>query len=325
MSQILEVDLLYYHDIIVGYVGRDLKTKKINYYTYINEFNEITPKLRKINSKTCSALVKQIVKNYQEEKILSKRKIPKEIMWYIKEYLEKIKRFNINHSLPITNLENNLSYLSLVSILPSKVANEGVYIIPTNEIEIYITKEIWNSYSKFEKKSIKQTILHELIHMEASYYPIHIEGNSLIIKCGFAKCKFNLESIKISEQDMFYKIENCESNEKEQILEEIINEYKCSLIMPNYIMSYPNFGKTINELCNNKLLTARYNAGIDIYYDSLISIIPNSDMSNDLLGHLISCHNAMITGNKTEILREKEKVNSLIKTYKDADKKINDR
>lgn len=72
-------------------------------------------------------------------------------------------------------------------------------------------------------------------------------------------------------------------NKREIILEEIINEFKCTLITQNYIKSYPDYGRVLNALCDNTLLEARYTTGIESYYERMTSIIPNKFLAEELL------------------------------------------
>lgn len=317
MKQIIQTGLLYYHDIIVGYVGRDLKTNKISYYTYLNEFNEITGKLRKVNLKTCSLLGKQIVLHYREQMTSLKRKVPKEIMWYVRCYLEKIRRFNLDHNLPITNLERNASYLNIVSGGFSDTT-AGAYLTPINKIEMYGDKAKWKLYSRFEKQSIKEMLLHELGHMQVTFYPRELNSNILTINVGFEIDCFALEPLKVSNEVIFYRIINAlDDDEKRNILEEMINEVTCQNLMPNYICSYPTFGMVINELCDNRLLLARHNHDFDVYYDSLTSLIPSTNMADELLERISDYS----TSNAENRYEEKDKIIEMFKTYQEAKSK----
>lgn len=313
MKQIIQTGLLYYHDIIVGYVGRDLKTNKISYYTYLNEFNEITGKLRKVNLKTCSLLGKQIVLHYREQMTSLKRKVPKEIMWYVRCYLEKIRRFNLDHNLPITNLERNASFLNILSGGFSNTT-DGTYVTPTNEIEMYGVKNI----NFFNEQSIKETLLHELGHMQVTEYPRELNSNILTIPVGFGIGRFVLEPVKVSNEVIFYRIINTlDKDKKRNVLEEIINEATCQNLMPNYICSYPTFGGAINELCDNRLLLARHNHDFDVYYDSLTSLIPSTNMADELLERISDYS----TSNAENRYEEKDKIIEMFKTYQEAKSK----
>lgn len=317
MKQIIQTGLLYYHDIIVGYVGRDLKTNKISYYTYLNEFNEITGKLRKVNLKTCSLLGKQIVLHYREQMTSLKRKVPKEIMWYVRCYLEKIRRFNLDHNLPITNLERNASFLNILSGGFSNTT-DGTYVTPINKIEMYGDKAKWKLYSRFEKQSIKEMLLHELGHMQVTFYPRELNSNILTINVGFGIGRFVLEPVKVSNAEIFYRIINTlDKDKKRNVLEEIINEATCQNLMPNYICSYPTFGGAINELCDNRLLLARHNHDFDVYYDSLTSLIPSTNMADELLERISDYS----TSNAENRYEEKDKIIEMFKTYQEAKSK----
>lgn len=314
MKQIIQTDFLYYYGSVVGFVGRDLKTNEISYYTYLNEFNEITDKLQKVDLKTCSLLVKQIVLDYRDEMIFLKRKVPKEIMWYVRTYLEKIKRFNLDHNLPITNLERNASYLNILSGGFSDTT-AGAYVTPTNKIEMNGDKAKWKLYSRFEKQSIKEMLLHELGHMQVTLYPRELNSNILTINVGFEIDCFALEPLKVSNEVIFYRIINAlDNDEKRNILEEMINEVNCQNLMPNYICSYPAFGMVINELCDNRLLLARHNHDFGVYNDSLTSIIPSTNMAQELLERICDYSKS----NAEDRYEEKDKIIEMFKTYQGA-------
>ncbi len=135
---------------------------------------------------------------------------------------------------------------------------------------------------KGKKYCLYCTLLHELCRMEAS--TSFIKQNVLFTRCGFSICEIPLKFIQEINGDFLYENNTPPKlNKREIILEEIINEFKCTLITQNYIKSYPNYGRVLNALCDNTLLEARYTTGIESYYERRTSIIPNKFLAEELL------------------------------------------
>lgn len=89
----------------------------------------------------------------------------------------------------------------------------------------------------------------------------------------------------------------------------MINNLDCSNIFPGFHSNYPDFGNSLNELCDGRLFLERYENGIDKYYDNLYSIIKSRDLADDLLGEI----HASIYGTSRD--KNEEKARNLIKKY----------
>ena len=72
--------------------------------------------------------------------------------------------------------------------------------------------------------------------------------------------------------------------DEDRILEEVMNDFDCKEINPNFVPTYPNVGYILNDLCDGRLQKARYyDDGIEELYDSLNKLIKGRDLVNELL------------------------------------------
>lgn len=125
--------------------------------------------------------------------------------------------------------------------------------------------------------------------MKASNYRLDEENNILYVKTGFYWSEIELKPITLENGDIFYKITKVPEkwkNRNEKALEEIINDYDCSLVFSSFNGNYPKIGKRLNDLCDKKLTYARYDLGIKQFYLSLQNIINSKDLANELLEHI---------------------------------------
>lgn len=326
MSKIIQLETLYdnYHEFDFGYIGMDLDTKKIKYYSYYNlkqEYDrnslyEFDPNNLEIGSKICWHMY-----HCKHKSILSEE-VPKEFEQLVKCFINQHKQYNINNNYPIEYIDSNLVNLSIQYQSNFSLFNNSnfsaTYTPVENVIGLAFDKSKWTKLSNDEKDSL----IHEIGHMKASRYKLDEVNNLLILKTGFYWSKIKLEPIILENGDVFYKIinvpekwENC----TERALEEIINDLDCSLAFSTFNGSYPKIGKRLNDLCDKKLTYARYDVGIKELYTSLQKIIDSHDLVDELLGYIgdsIYGYNCEISENKTLQLIKQYEDNFCIKTNK---------
>ena len=304
MKYIIQVGILNdnYCDMDFGYVGRDLETRKLHYYVMFDKQGNYSPHCLKeinihdINQESNSVrlmcyLSHSNYKSYEEKS----SKLPEDILSLIPEMINKHLAHNEGNGLPTEFITNNLANLSIeygnnVSLLDGSTIFDGAYSAVENAIKIPISKHQWNNYDDHKKKDVEDTLFHEVGHFKASVCKLDIENKQLNIRVGFFNLIVNVEPIILANGDVFLKIneENRLDDSKGRILEEVINEFDCRQIKPGFNQSYPKVGHILNQLCDGRLLKARYyDDGIEELYESLSKIIQGRSMVNRLLESII--------------------------------------
>ncbi len=292
MSKIIQIKKLYdyYHDMCFGYIGMDLDTRKIRYYSHYNNKQKWC----------CNILYEFDPKKLQDDNIISwhmhycKQKltliksIPEELDLLIKSFLKQHRNYNITNNYSIENIDKNSVdlYLKCQSdfSLFSSLEYRAIYIPVLNVVELNCNKSTLDSLSQDDKCSL----IHELGHMKVSSYRLDEANNLLIVKTGFYLRKVVLEPTILENNDIFYKTLNTvpKENNIEEALEEIINDLDCSLAFKSFKGNYPRLGNLLNGLCNGSLTYARYNGGLDKVYMELQKIIDSRDLAHELLVHI---------------------------------------
>lgn len=299
MSKIIQINKLYdyNHAIPFGVVGIDLETKRIKYYSYYNEKEEYRPNglyefypdQLKENS-----IIKEHMrdKNYKKYNLFDQA--PTSMAYLTIDLLNKHQEYNLEHHYPVNYLSQNRKNLSLKYITSwstfERVQPSALYIPVENEIQV-ITPRMMPDHeaTEEEKIRIKNSLLHEIGHLKVTNYTINEEKNILHVKTGFYENNVKTRPIMLENNDIFYKIEqvpNAMDCYQERALEEIINDYDCSLVDPFYSGNYPKLGERLDRLCGNILLLSRYTKGADILYDHLYQIIPSNYLASELLEHI---------------------------------------
>lgn len=291
MSQIFKLDSLIdtYSGYFFGYSGFDLETHEIRYFSfYKNGIKQ--SQLFEFSLDDLGIIFNRSVSFNKLQRESFSADLPLVLRLLKEKLIAKIKTFNIATHLPTALLEENKKFLSLrydsyfanyYSVYKKEILNNGCYYAQTNQIDLYCNQIIWQDLTLKEKYCVSCALLHELCHMEAA--TCFIKQNILFIRSGFSSYKIPLKLIQEVDGDFLYEYNTPNPNNRESILEEIINEFKCSLITPNYIKSYPDYGNVLNELCDNTLLKARYTNGIETYYERMTSILPNQFLAEELL------------------------------------------
>ena len=298
MSKIIQIKELYdnYHCMYFGYVGIDLETKEIKYYSFYNanqEYNknslyEFNPN----NIETGSYIGWHMYHCSYKRPSLSD-KLPNELVQLVPLFISQHKEYNINNNYPVQNIDQNSTNLSIQYRSNFSLFGDSgfaaIYIPVENIIGLTTDKTRWNTLSSDEKEDSKNSLIHEIGHMKVSNCKLDEENNILYVKTGFYWSTIQLEPIILENGDIFYKIvkvpekwQNC----NEKALEEIINDLDCSLAFNSFKGSYPKLGTKLNDLCDKKLTFARYDIGIEQFYISLKKIINSQDLASELLEHI---------------------------------------
>lgn len=316
MSKIIQIDELYdnYCEMNFGYIGIDLETKKIKYYSHYNLNQEYSPKnLYEFDPNNLEVDNKISWHMYHcNHKSSLAKKLPIELEKLVKGIINQHKQYNINNNYPIEYINKNLINLSIEYqsdfSLFGDLGFSATYTPIENTIGLAIDESKWKNLSNDEKCFI----IHEVGHMKASSYRHDEVNNILIVKTGFYLSKVELEPINLENGDIFYRItsvpkrwENC----NERALEEIINDLDCSLAFNSFNGNYPKLGKRLNDLCDKKLTYARYDIGIEEVYTCLQKIIDSRDLADELLEYVSDS----IYGYDPEI--SEKKALQLIKRY----------
>lgn len=275
MSKIIQIRVFRYA--YAGFVGLDLETKKKRYFYYPDEHSglvEFNP-----NTTTNKYLIAFVREH--ENSVAST-----EIKDFVEQGINVHREYNIANGYPTEFLDKNSSYLSI---------NPYAYAID-NFLGLASYNPIANKieYSK-DREIVYNHMIHELGHMKATKYKIYDEANMVYVISGLTVAMAEVEPIFLPNGDIFYRIksDNLEYDMKSKYIEEIMNDYDCSLFIPKYKVAYPDFGADLNYLCDNRLLMARYGSGIDELYTSLLTIEPSLSLLADLQDSL----NAASEGN----------------------------
>lgn len=323
MSQIIQINNLYdkYHEINFGYVGIDLETKEIRYYSHYNSkqeyYGDSLYEFDPSNLDTESYISWHMYHCTYKRPLLSD-KLPNELVELTKYFINHHKEYNINNNYPIQNIDENMINLSLqyrsnFSLFDSTEFS-AIYIPVENIIELAVNKTKWEKQSDDNHDSFKNSLIHEIGHMKVSNYKLDETTNILSVKTGFYWREIELEPIRLENGDIFYKITKVLEKSKncnQKALEEIINDFDCSLAFSSFNGKYPKLGKRLNDLCNQKLTYARYGIGIEELYIGLQKIIDSRDLVDELLEYI----GGSIYGYDTEI--SEKKALKLIKKYEE--------
>lgn len=323
MSKIIQIEKLHdnYHYMDFGYVGVDLETKEIKYYSFYNsnqEYNsnslyEFDPN----NIENGSSIAWHMYHCSYNRPSLSDQ-LPDELVQLAQLFITRHREYNINNHYPVQNIDQNsinlsIQYRSNFSLFGNS-GFSALYIPINNIIGLTTDKTKWNRLSSEQKEDAKNSLIHEIGHMKASNYKLDEDNNILHVKTGFYWSAIQLEPITLENGDIFYKIvkvpdkwQNC----NEKALEEMINDLDCSFAFDIFKGSYPKLGAKLNDLCDKKLTFARYDKGIEQFYTSLKEIIDSQDLASELLEHIGNS----IYGYDPE--DSKNKALQLIKKYED--------
>ncbi len=320
MKYIIQVGILNdnYCDRKFGYVGRDLETRKLHYYVMFDKQGNYSPHCLKeinihdINQESNSVrlmccLSHSNYKSYEEES----SKLPEDILSLIPEMINKHLAYNEENGFPTEFITNNLANLSIeygnnVSLLDGSTIFDGAYSAVENAIKIPISKHQWSNYNDFKKKYAEDMLLHEVGHFKVSNHKLDIKNKQLNIRVGFFNLIVNVEPIILANGDVFLKKddENNLDNSKGRILEDVMNDFDCQQVNPDFNLIYPKVGYILNELCDGRLQLARYyDDGIEELYESLSKIIKSRCMVDELLNSIEENNNHMM-----EILNQYQKV-----------------
>lgn len=320
MARIVQIDKLYdhYHHMTFGYAGVDLETGEIKYYSFYDHNDHYNSRIlyefdmNNLNGQYLPWHMKYCC--YKRPSFSSQ--LSQKLRSAVDEVIDNHKKFNIENGFPTTNLDFNRKNLSIKSINVLNLFGTnnvcGVYIPVSNVVELIncdCDQECISSEELLQQNSV---LIHEIGHMKVTKCDLDEKNNKLLVRIGFYNSEVALEPFELQNGDVFYKIENMPGksiNKEGRALEEVINDVECSIIFPSYIGNYPKFGKQLNELCDGKLLMARYTNGIDDYYSGLTNIINSEDLATELLGNL----SESIYGSEPK--RAEEKAMKLIKKY----------
>ena len=299
MKYIIQISTLIdnYCDMEFGYIGRDIKTGELHYYAMLDkEGNYSSYCLTEFNINAINQennrewLICHLNhSNYKGSKEKDSE-LPEDILSLIPEMINKHLTYNKENGFPTEFITNNLANLSIeyannVSLF-GDIIFECAYNGVINAIKIPISKYQWSNYNDLEKKYAEDMLLHEAGHFKVSNHKLDIKNKQLNIKVGFFNLIVNVEPIILANGDVFLKKddENSLDNSNGRILEEVMNDFDCRQVNPDFNLIYPKVGHILNQLCDGRLQTARYyDDGIEELYESLSKIIKSRSMVDELL------------------------------------------
>lgn len=298
MSKIIQINKLYDYnlDMCFGVIGMDLETREIKYYSYYNENGEYDPnglyEFHLDQLKENSIIKKHLQdSNYKKQDLFDR--VPTSIANLTIDLLDQHQKYNLKYHYPMDYLNQNSKNLSLRYITSwsaiERVQPHAFYLPVENEIVLITTRMIFDQ-EEIENTTIKikNSLLHEIGHLKVADCTLNEEKNIFHVKTGFDEHDVKVQPVVLDNHDLFY-ITTCVCDAKNnygKALEEIINDYDCSLVDPLYFGTYPKLGERLDRLCGNTLLLSRYTKGVDFLYDHLQQIIPSNYLASELLEHI---------------------------------------
>lgn len=298
MNYIIQIDNLYdyYNNMNFGYIGKDLNTGKIHYYSKYDRngnysFKNIIEFDIKNTKKSNSYLARHLQNCHYIKNKESTNKIPLDINNLSNKVIQKHLMYNKKEKYPLDTLiknSKNLTYKYVPGFyLLSPEEYLGSYIPIENIIEIPLNKEKYEKFKIEEKNQLEDVLLHEIGHLKVSTHLLDLKNKLLKVRTGFYTSHVIIEPILLNNQDIFLKFvesKDLYSSGIDRILEEVMNDYECKKIKNNFNITYPNVGNELNNLCDGRLQKARYyEDGIEELYDSLTRIINSRELVTELL------------------------------------------
>ena len=321
MANIVQIDKLYdrYHEMTFGYVGVNLETSEIKYYSFYNHRDHYNPGMLyefDINNFNSQQLVRHMRYCSYDRPSFSSA-LPQELKSVVYKVMDIHKNFNIKNGYPTTDLDFNMNNLSIkciniFNLFGGNNSFSGRYSPVANVIELINNNHDYECMTAEERLKQNNVLAHEIGHMKVTRCKLDEKNKKLLVRIGFYNAEIKLQPLMLENGDIFYKTDNISEknvNQEGRTLEELINDVDCSNAFSAYIGNYPKLGKPLNDLCNGRLLMARYTNGIDKYYSSLKNIINSDDLATELLENL----SESIYGSEPE--RAEEKAIQLIKIY----------
>lgn len=296
----MQINNLYdnYHEFDFGYIGKDLETGEIKYFTiygkdgkyygrnYIREFdpNNVDSDFLSMNLYHCC--------NYR--RVDFSEDLPIELKSISDKLAYEHFKYNVKNNLPTDILLKNKKNLSIdyendMTLFGGNNFS-GEYIPVENKINMTVTKDDWKNITQEEKRFFISVLQHEFGHMKASTYKFDENKNLVNVQTGFYRQNIDVIPIKTCEGNIFLKFGNNHREkrydmalEKLKILEETFNDLDCIKMNPEYIGVYPKFALKLYLLSDGKLAMARYTNGVDEYYSSMMGIIDDYYKADKLL------------------------------------------
>lgn len=288
---------VYDDDITFGYEVYDLDTKEIKYFSFYTNEDIYTPgilhEFDPMNKKQDYFLNEHFI--FGGFNRTNTPLLPDEIVSSVYDSILLHRKYNEDNNYSSENLDSNALFLvinyegdihTLLHGGLSRVSTAS-YNSFNNTIGFYIDKLNWQNISDDVKKKISGCALHEVGHMEATSRVLDTKSNVLYLKTGFSHHAIGLTPILADDGSIIYDTDSIMAVKNFDIgksLEEIANEYKCSLLTNGkYSCTYPNLGNKLNTIFKDNLLNFRYNASINDVISYLVEIVPNEDLALELL------------------------------------------
>ena len=316
---IIEIDKLYREPFnqFFGYIGLEYESGKIRYFTAYDSLGIYHDnQLYEFHINNPPNHLEHCIKEYNRRKYL-----PSQLQMLAKTIIEQHLEFNKKNGYSISELKFNKKNISINYVNFKSINYNTKYIPVENKIQVNVHKKMWPNLNETEKTAYEHELLREIGYMKATKKTFNKATNELYVKTGFSTTIYTYTPIALSNGDVFLKFEgekNFQNAAYGQTLEVIMNEYECQQINPEYKNKYFNLGQILNELCDNKLAVARYNDGIEGYYNILKSIINDKYLAEELLDSIIE----LIKSYESEYDRNMSYTLKLIKRYQNAKKNI---
>lgn len=304
--KIIELEKLKSNGVDFGYIGVEYETGNIRYFTYYNEGIYYSNRLFELDFKNSSVLKWYNEKNGYFRTHLDEH-LPLELKNLTYSLIKKHEDFNKKNKYPTKYLEYNKKFLSFIyDYRLIFLGGIAAYSLLENKICFDVNSSMWQGLDNDYKKKYTDALLHELGHMKVARVVFNEKNNQIEIFSGFCREDSDFEPIFLDNGDIFYKYNKSKplfELDGLTLLEEIMNDYDCKRIDPDYIGFYPDLGEYLEKLCDGELLYARYTDGIETYYRCLTNIINSKDLASELLERMIELTYLENDKNKEKVMK----------------------
>ena len=262
---VLEISKLhdFYRDIDFGYIGTDIDTGKIYYFSNFDQCGLYSKhKLYEFNDENISFNLANSLK-FSPYKTGFDKKLSHSFDIILEQCCDQHRKFNLEHHYPMDNLDDNFKKINLKfgfgEMMDNSINYDGIYNPLKNTIDVSISDYLWLTYNEEQKQKTRNNILKELGHVKATYKKVN--SNSIYIKIGFCEYKINCtKETTYSGNTLYhpYDIKSFSNKELSYVFEEIFNEYECSLIDSNFHTRYKDILDRLVKIYDKELLLFRY-------------------------------------------------------------------
>lgn len=286
MNNILKTQDLYdsHNDSHFGYLGINLETREVSLYSD-DERKEKGDLVYKLDTED-KDFYKEFLHNGNYKR-LNLNSLSRKGQIIVISALKKHLKYNKKYNIPIIDIEKILKEIDFILEDQNEKAELKYNILSNSLIVSNIQSLLIDNETDDERQKCIDSILFGIGELKVSSIKLNEENKQIILRVGFYEEKINIEDIKACEnKDRFIMISiNSKRKDKQgQVLELVFNDLECREIDRNYqsVISH-TYGLLLDLITDGKLREARYQEGIISFHKIMNEIIPDINLSNELL------------------------------------------